>query len=290
MPLPIITADQRLAEVRGIKGAIFGPYGIGKTSLLHTMNPKTTLFVDLEAGDLAVRSWPGDTLRPRTWDQCRNLAVYIAGPDPRKRSDEPYCQAHYDAMLREYGGAEALAKYETIFIDSITVSGRWCLHWCQGQPQAFSEKSGKPDNRGAYGLHGQEMIKWITHLQHTPDKNVWFVGILEQKTNEAGPPTWEPQIDGSMVGRQLPGIVDQVVTMTMLSDANGTMHRSFVCDVNPWGFPAKTRTPLNMVEPPHLGDLMTKINGLKPRSLDQYSYAMPAHDPNQTAGTAGFTL
>ena len=34
MALPIITADQRLAEPRGIKGTIFGKSGIGKTSLL----------------------------------------------------------------------------------------------------------------------------------------------------------------------------------------------------------------------------------------------------------------
>jgi guanylate kinase len=41
--LPIITADQRLAETRGIKGVIFGPSGIGKTSLLWTLEASTGL-------------------------------------------------------------------------------------------------------------------------------------------------------------------------------------------------------------------------------------------------------
>jgi ABC-type molybdate transport system ATPase subunit len=45
--LPIITADQRLAEPRGIKGCIFGRSGIGKTSLLWSLNATTTLFMDL---------------------------------------------------------------------------------------------------------------------------------------------------------------------------------------------------------------------------------------------------
>ena len=49
--LPLILADQRLAEPRGIKAAIFGRSGIGKTSLLWTLPPDTTLFYDLEAGD-----------------------------------------------------------------------------------------------------------------------------------------------------------------------------------------------------------------------------------------------
>ena len=48
MALPIISADQRLAEPRGIKGTIFGKSGIGKTSLLWTLDHATTLFIDLE--------------------------------------------------------------------------------------------------------------------------------------------------------------------------------------------------------------------------------------------------
>ena len=35
MSLPIITADQRLAEPCGIKGCIFGKSGIGKTRVLE---------------------------------------------------------------------------------------------------------------------------------------------------------------------------------------------------------------------------------------------------------------
>ena len=45
--LPIISADERLAERRGIKGCIFGKSGIGKTSLLWTLEPEATLFLDL---------------------------------------------------------------------------------------------------------------------------------------------------------------------------------------------------------------------------------------------------
>ena len=75
--LPIISADARLNEKRGIKGCIFGCSGIGKTSLLWTLDAKSTLFFDLEAGDLAVEGWAGDTIRPRTWDECRDFACFI---------------------------------------------------------------------------------------------------------------------------------------------------------------------------------------------------------------------
>ena len=98
MTLPILSVDQRLAEPRGIKGCIFGKSGIGKTTLLWTLPQETTLFFDLEAGDLAVEGWKGHTLRPRTWKDCRDYAVFIGGPNPSLRDDQPYSEQHFETF------------------------------------------------------------------------------------------------------------------------------------------------------------------------------------------------
>jgi len=275
--LPIITADQRLAETRGIKGVIFGPSGIGKTSLLWTLKNATTLFFDLEAGDLAIEGLGVDVIRPRTWAECRDFAVFIGGPNPALRGDQPYSQAHYDSVCAKFGDPAVLEKYDTVFIDSITVAGRLCFGWCKGQPEAHSEKTGKPDVRGAYGLHGREMIAWLTHLQHTRAKNVWFVGILDQKLDDFNRPVFQPQIDGSKTGLELPGIVDQVITMAELKAEDGTPQRGFVCQtLNPWGYPAKDRSGrLEMLEAPHLGRLMEKIRGPLAAEERRLTYQAP---------------
>ncbi|MBF0453678.1 MAG: ATP-binding protein [Magnetococcales bacterium] len=275
--LPIISADERLAEKRGIKGVILGKSGIGKTTLLMTLAAETTLFMDLEAGDLAVEGWSGDTLRPRTWDQCRDFAVFIGGPNPALRSEQCYSQAHYDAVCEKFGDPTALDKYQTIFIDSITVAGRLCFQWCKGQPQAISEKTGKPDNRGAYGLQGQEMIAWLTHLQHTRNKNVWFVGILDEKTDDFNRRLFMPQIEGSKTGLELPGIVDQVVTMAEMHTEDGQLYRAFVCQtLNQFTYPAKDRSGrLEMIEEPHLGKLMEKIKGPARPVMDRLEFTPP---------------
>jgi len=269
MRLPIISADQRLKEKRGIKGCIFGVWGVGKTSLLWTLPAERTLFFDLEAGDLAVESWPGDSIRPKTWAECRDFAVFIGGLNPALNEDQPYSQAHYEAVCDRFGNPENLDKYETIFIDSITVAGRLCFQWCKSQPQAISERTGKLDLRGAYGLHGQEMINWLTHLQHTRNKNVWFIGILEEKTDDYGRKYWQPQIEGSKTGLELPGIVDQVITMAVMNDESGGQFRAFVCHtLNPYCYPAKDRSGrLNQLEEPHLGKLVAKIK--QPRTTQQ---------------------
>ena len=110
MSLPIITADQRLAEPRGIKGCIFGKSGIGKTSLLWTLDPARPLFIDLEAGDLAIEGWPGDSIRPRTWAECRDFAVFIGGPNPALRDEQPYSPAHHAAVCQKFGDPAALDR------------------------------------------------------------------------------------------------------------------------------------------------------------------------------------
>lgn len=272
--LNIIKASDRMKERGGIKAVILGPSGVGKTTLLKTLDPAKTLFFDLEAGDLAVEGWPGDTIRPRTWDDCRTLASLIAGPNPALRDEQPYSRAHFD-HVNHNGAAEQFANYETVFIDSITVAGRLCFQWAQGQPEAFSEKTGKPDTRGAYGLHGREMLAWISQLQHARSRDVVFVGILDQKEDDYGRSTWVPQIEGSKVGRELPGIVDQVITMRELTTEDGRQYRAFVCtSPNPWNVPAKDRSGrLLQIEEPHLGKLFNKIkNGQR---IDELTTQMP---------------
>lgn len=277
MSFSIITADQRLAEQRGIKGCIFGKPGIGKTHLIKTLNPATTLFFDLEAGDLAIGDWPVDTIRPRKWEDCRKFALFIGGGNPALAKEHPYSEESYKELCKdsEYGSPDILKKYDTIFIDSITVAGRLCFGWCSQQKKEITTTAGNIDTRKIYGLHGQEMMAWLTHLQHTRNKNIWFVGILDEKFDDFNRRYYQPQIEGSKTGLELPGIVDQVITMAQLKgtkkDEQGkdveVPYRALVCHtMNPYDYPAKDRSgKLDCIEEPDLGALMNKI--IAPKKL-----------------------
>ena len=80
--LNIISAEQRLAEKKGHKLVVCGQSGVGKTSLARTLDPSKTLFMDLEAGDAAIEGVAIDVIRPRTWQECRDFAVFLGGPNP----------------------------------------------------------------------------------------------------------------------------------------------------------------------------------------------------------------
>ncbi len=277
MAFPIISADQRLAERHGVKLVLLGKSGLGKTTQLKTLSEASTLFVDLEAGDLSVKDWRGDCVRPKTWPEFRDLAVFLAGPNPALPAEAPFSQAHFDHVCQQYGSPEQLGKYDTYFVDSITVLSRLCLTWAKSQPAAFSDRTGKADLRGAYGLLGSEMIGALTHLQHARGKHVVFVAILDEVTDDFNRKVFAPQIDGAKTSLQLPGIVDEVITLAELKTDEGEAYRAFVCHtVNPWGLPAKDRSGrLDLVEPPHLGQLIAKC-------AQAQSSARPAASPLTT--------
>src|SRR5215472_9753961 len=196
--MKIIGADERLTEPRGVKAFIVGPTGVGKTSLLRTLDPVRTLFVDIEAGDLSVQEVPVDTIRVHDWPTARDLACRIGGPNPSFPANACYSAAHHQAVG---GTLDTLDRYQTIFVDSITAVSRLSFRCAEQQPEAFSERTGKKDVRGAYGLHAREMIAWLQHLQHARGKSVVLVAILEKVVDDFNVGTWQLQMEGARSGR-----------------------------------------------------------------------------------------
>lgn len=87
---------------------MLGKTGIGKTSRLKDLDPQTTLFLDVEAGDLAVSDWPGDTIRPASFPEYRDFIVFLAGPDMSAPPEGAYTQHHYDKVVAKFGDPSQL--------------------------------------------------------------------------------------------------------------------------------------------------------------------------------------
>ena len=273
MALRIVTADERLsAAANKTTVALFGPSGSGKTTQLKTLPAAETVCIDLEAGLKSVQDWRGDSIPVRCFDDAVDLACLIGGVNPAADPSGFFSEGHYQHLAAAHPDlVRLIASKSIVFLDSITDLTRQAMAWAKTRPEAFSEKTGKPDTRGAYGLLAREVIGLLKHLQHAPGKTTIMVGILEKHTDEFGKVTWQPQMEGGKAARELPGIVDQVLTLAQFSRAqDGTLQldpqrgteRRLVCQAgNRFGLPAKDRSGrLDETEPADLGALLRKIN------------------------------
>ena len=277
MPLGIVSAEERM-ETTGHKIQIWGEAKIGKTSLLWTLPEKETLILDFEGGLQSVRGWGGDSIPVRTWEDARNYTCMISGPNPALRDDQAYSKAHFDFITNDgnLGSRSQLDKYKNIFIDSTTFAASICMQWCKGQPESFSEKTGKPDTRGMYGLLGTELGDWARQLQYAPHFNIILVGGIKEVEDDVGRKQWVPMVDGG-AAKKLPYIFDQIITMTELKGDDDKAYRAFVCQkMNPWGYPAGDRSgALDMLEKPHLGELIAKIEARGSATASDFAYQAP---------------
>jgi hypothetical protein len=256
--LKIISAAERLAARRGAKVLLLGRSGIGKTSQLRTLlNLSAARFIEAEGGDIAVLDLPVPTIRIQSFAEACDLVVRLVGPNPSYPPNSVFSEAHFKAAG---GWLEGVDEIATVFLDSITSVGRFSFKHAENLPEAITDR-GKKDMRAVYRLHAHQMLGLLHHLQTAREKNVVLVGILEYVKNEFGHTEAQLQIEGEKVPRELPGIIDEIITYEFIDYGDGEPpKRGFVCGPNKWGFPAKDRSGrLDLIEPPDLGKLLVKL-------------------------------
>jgi hypothetical protein len=237
---------------------LVGQSGVGKTYAIRTLDPDSTLYIDVAGGSLSIANLPIPAIRVRDWPLLRDVACWLGGPDPSYPSTSPYSPAHYASVCTQFPNPDFI---ETIVIDDVSEAGRLALRWAMQQPEGVT-KSGAKDLLNVYGTVARELIGFFQHIQHAR-RNVVLIAILETTRDEFNRPIFEIQLEGSKAARELPGIIDEVVTLAHVNLGDNKPFRAFVCtSPNQWNFPAKDRSgKLEQLEEPHLGKLIRKISG-----------------------------
>lgn len=213
---------------------IIGQAGIGKTSLLRSIDESEPIFcVSAEAGLLCVRDLVASKrvqgVEVSTFAELAEVYSFLVSP--------------------------AAAGFKWVFIDSLTEISARCL---DGLKVKFPDRK---DSFSLWGSYADQMVSMIKGFRDLPAFNVIFTCLSSEEKDEVNRRYVGPCISGASVKERLTSFFDLVAFMTTMPDSNGKEQRVLV--TQPMGcFPAKDRSGLlSPVEPPHLGAIKAKILG-----------------------------
>lgn len=222
----IITSTQLIAASSGVKVIVYGPSGVGKTSLCATA-PRP-LIVSVESGLLSLRKVDLPVIQVSSIDGLTEVYNWAA------RSHE----AQY---------------FDTLCLDSLSEIAEVVL---------TNAKKNLKDPRQAYGDLIDRMALIIRCFRDLPQKHVYMAAKMEWVKDEAtGICRFQPMMPGQKLGPQLPYLFDEVFRMGVNKTPQGQEYRFLQTKLD-MQYEAKDRSgSLDAMEAPDLGNIIRKISG-----------------------------
>lgn len=207
----------------GVKVAIYGKAGSGKTTLARTA-PKPVILAT-EPGLLSLSDVDIPIVKANTLEKIYEFYNWIINPN----------NAGY---------------FQTLFIDSVTESAEVIL--------TNSKKTVK-DQRQAYTKYAEEVIPFIKAFRDIPNLHVIMLFKQEQNKDEnTGIILQGPMMPGNKVGQQIPYLFDEIWRLGIGKNEKGD-YRYLQTDLD-IQHEAKDRSGcLDQYEPPDLTHVINKI-------------------------------
>jgi len=208
---------------KNINALIYGPSGVGKTTLGSTL-PDKTLIISLEAGLLSLMNHEIDYVEVDPTDKIGSLR----------------------RILIEATGSD----YQTLFIDSLTEISQAFLD------VARKEFSDARQTMLMYGLYNQYMTSFLKHTRDM-EKNIFFTCLQKDDKDDIGRITHTPDMIGSISSKS-PAYFDFVFALIIFEKEDEKV-RAILTDTND-GYIAKDRSgKLDQYEKAHLGNIINKV-------------------------------
>lgn len=205
----------------GIKMAVYGKSGIGKTTLMSTApNP---IIISCESGLLSLADTDVDYIEIDNYEDIDEAFDFVVDSD-----------------------------YETICIDSISEIAEVML-------SHFKEDTRDP--RQAYGRMNDEMTKMIRKFRDIKGKHVVFSAKMKKGKDEDGVILYNVSMPGNSLMQDVPFFFDEVLFMTVMENDDGDEFRVLKTQATYSYEAKDRSGSLNEIEEPNLKKIFAKIAG-----------------------------
>lgn len=225
-----------------LKIVVYGPAGVGKTSLAATCEGKAAV-VSAEGGLLSLR------------DKDVDFIDITKDDDGKLITDESLRLVRLKEAYDYLNSAEARKKYSWIFVDSITEISQLFV-------KAYQKEFPDPKNNfQLWGKYGDSMRTLVKAFRDIPEYNCCLVALSTTEKDDLGKISHVLDVQGK-IGDQLPGYVDEVFYYHV-GDVDGVKIRKLVTQPSDKILAKDRSGKLDVLEDPDLNKIALKINGGK---------------------------
>ena len=245
----IIQKVEEAAKGAGIKAILHGEAGSGKTYSISTIpEPESVLILSAEAGLMSIR------------DNAKGMDVIVI-----KKIDD--LREAFEFLRSD----EKAKKYKTVVLDSLSEIAQQVLTAERGGKGLEFSSVGNSmaatkavDGRAVYGNMAERVINLIKAFRDLEGMNVILICQQVRIQDESGRMYYGPSMPGKQVGPAIPYLTDLVFALRIRPNPEtGELERMFqTSKLANEMYESKTRRgALDMMEPPHWGNIFNKING-----------------------------
>jgi hypothetical protein len=221
-----LTTTREAQNESGLKIAIHGPAGSGKTTMLATTD-EPMIIISAEGGLLSLRHLDIPVIVVASMPDIEEAYSYIIGPDGD--------------------------QFSWVGIDSASEIAEVCLN---------TEKAATQDGRRAYGEMNDKMMGVLRAFRDLKKNVVMTFKQARVEDQATGATLYSPMMPGRGLAQQVPYLFDEVLALRVERGENGTFEH-WAQTARDMQYDAKDRSgSLDAFELPNLGAMASKIRGV----------------------------